>query len=1191
MRWTPGSGTRTRFALPVAPNRDHILRLGGSALVAHRAEVLIGNRPVGAIALKGGLHDYEVPIPASAVGGRQQATVALRYEKPVIPHDIDPAKYPTEGRACNLAIDWLQWSTANIAKGDKRTTHVAPKLAIRFTDPVLGTLKGEAVPSAGLRAMPLAAPAGKPLSLQQPGDVPRDILLPFGKGELLYVNGRFSDLAALDYWENLLTHWAKLPPALHVVGHDAIMSARLDADDTVLLLACNHDIAIKGQKLRLRLPVRDKLRLRLPVRDRGMGGRGSRRAASGARSDGSAGASPSPAVPLSEAMILSRDGQTYQPLKARTVAGHIVADDILNYYAVYQLAFAPVRVTLPKLEVCQGEKATVAATVENLTDLAVAGTLRFACVVPTLGGPAAEVALAPRESKKVDLTIEASKLCDWGTKTVTIELAFAGRRACLFRPCLVLRRPDVQLITRVIDPGKGRSIELSNGQRPGAPAAAARDARISLGEAQAQVEQIEEWTSATLEPRPRLAPTKQTELRPVQLDVSYRVGIGDAPRETKKLRAYLPAFPETFDAPTDAVFPVLVCNPSDEWLDHVAVDLEFTEDIMPWYYVRAADGRPAPGWGVAPVFGQGLGAIWLAALVPPRSARVYFVCIRKDPEKEDPPDVPTPLRVWTGETRRRERAGLTSSTQMMVSNARFRLILDRARGGTVTSLVSKRTGREYAAESFGAACGTFGQYDPRQPATTTVRFVRDALARQADQRARVEIVKSGGVIATLEVTGRAGPRTTRQAYTFVPWHAGFQIQAYGFKPQEGKPAEDLVTVDARFRAEHFTKTYPNFVGIVSDKEQPHFGWRRGAWVPECLTFMHPPDFTESISLLRVHAEGVARVRHGFWPERRPGAGKCTYARAEYVAAAGRTGVTLEVLLHRGHHHHAKRLGRVGAEREPVVIIPGDFKWGKRFKPIDTKFPKDWFSPYWHARAAVAAPGEKGWVAVATKALAEKMGGKPKAFRCVQVNEENDLAEREFEVSEEGERVIVDVDPRWGRTLHVYGSLEALPSPLMVRRTRRGIPLERFEKPAEGWQLGGCEVGAFGREGSKGVRLRVGEGGQPVVISNGAIAVQPETEYRLSFWARTQTQGASVRANFYSGPQYDFGQEAVPLAADGQWHRCEATVRAGRFPPSVRPVFRLWVLGRPQVIDVDDLELTSAVAAPPALAPSGVEVLR
>ena len=162
---------------------------------------------------------------------------------------------------------------------------------------------------------------------------------------------------------------------------------------------------------------------------------------------------------------------------------------------------------------------------------------------------------------------------------------------------------------------------------------------------------------------------------------------------------------------------------------------------------------------------------------------------------------------------------------------------------------------------------------------------------------------------------------------------------------------------------------------------------------------------------------------------------------------------------------------------------------------------------------------------------------------------------------------------------------------MVRRTRAGIPLERFEKPAEGWQLGGVEVGAFGREGSKGARLRVGEGGQPAVISNGAIAVRPETEYRLSFWARTQTQGAAVRTNFYSGPQYDFGQEAVPLAADGQWHRYEATVRAGRFPPSVRPLFRLWALGTPQVIDLDDIELTTSTKPPAAIEPTKVETLQ
>jgi len=1147
MRWTPGSGTRTRFALPVAPHRDHALRLGGSALIAHRVDVLVGGRRAGTLALKPGLHDYELRIPAALVGGRQQATVALRYEKPVIPRDIDPARHPTEGRACNLAIDWLQWSTANVAKGDKRTTYKAPKLAIRFVDPVLGPLKGEAVPSAGLRAMPLAAPGAKPLSLQQPGDVARDILLPLGKGELLYVNGSFSDLVALGYWENLLTHWAKLPPALHVIGHDAVMSARLDAADTVLLLACNHDIAAKGQKLSLRLPVRD--------------------------------------VPLSEALILSRDDQTYQPLKARTVRGHVVADDILNYYGIYQLAFAPVRVTVPKLEVCQGEKATVTATVENLTDQPVQGTIRVACIVPTLGGPPAQIALKPRETKQLPLTLQSSKLCDWGTKTVTLELAFAGRRACLFRPCLVFRRPDIQRIdSPVIIPQAG-GFALMNRPRLHAVTAAAEDIQVSLGSAKAHVPKLEsdrrlglaviKGASVKL-PMPR-EPSATPELRPAELDVSYRAAGGK--RVTKKLPVQIGTYPEAFDAPADAVRPIIVFNPRDTWLDHAAVS--FHSATPGKVYVRTAEGRIAPSWLSLRVQSKRLKSIiWLFALVPPKSARLYFVC-----HAETPPGAPGPLRV------RPEGLG-TRSGKLAISNAHVEVLFEERHGGTITRLVSKRTGRQYAAESFGAAFGTFHQYDPLRPVTNTARFVRDELTRQADSATPVTLTRHDPTGAEVKVKWDH-PCAAAQWYVFRPWEAGFRLLSTG--QPTGKPGDELVLVDARFRAEHFTKSYPNFVGIVNDKEQPHFGWRRGAWVPDCLTFMHPPDFTESISLLNLEyfERRVSRVRHGFWPAKRPQAGKCTYAQAEYVSTSKdyQSGVGLEVLLHRGHHLHAKRRQRQWRERYPVVVEPEESKWGKRFKPVDVEFPKDWFSPYWHARMVVAVPDEKGWVAVATKNLAEKLGGRPKAFRCVQANAENDLAEREFEVGEDGERVVVDVDPRWGRTLHVYGSLEALPSPLMLRRTRAGIPLERFETATEGWQLAGVQRGAFGREGSKGIRVRVGEGGEPVLVSNGAVAVMPEAEYRLTLWARTKTEGAALRTNFFSGAKHDFGQVHIPLEADGKWHRCEATVRAGRFPPSVRPVFRLWALGRPQVIDVDDLELTSAVAAPPALAPSGVEVLR
>ena len=214
MRWTPGSGVRTRFTLPLAPHRDHALRLGGSALVAHRVDVLVDGRRAGTLTLKPGLHDYELRIPAALVGGRQQAALALRFEKPVIPRIIDPERHPTEGRACNLAIDWLQWSTANVAKGDKRTTYQAPKVTVRFSQPlfeVAGVSLGEVLEMETHGVVPLRAPGARSLSAYGHGPG-RDIALPFGKGEILYVNGRFSDFDDLLYWHALLANWAKLPP-------------------------------------------------------------------------------------------------------------------------------------------------------------------------------------------------------------------------------------------------------------------------------------------------------------------------------------------------------------------------------------------------------------------------------------------------------------------------------------------------------------------------------------------------------------------------------------------------------------------------------------------------------------------------------------------------------------------------------------------------------------------------------------------------------------------------------------------------------------------------------------------------------------------------------------------------------------------------------------------------------------------
>ena len=88
-----------------------------------------------------------------------------------------------------------------------------------------------------------------------------------------------------------------------------------------------------------------------------------------------------------------------------------------------------------------------------------------------------------------------------------------------------------------------------------------------------------------------------------------------------------------------------------------------------------------------------------------------------------------------------------------------------------------------------------------------------------------------------------------------------------------------------------------------------------------------------------------------------------------------------------------------------------------------------------------------------------------------------------------------------------------------------------------------------------------------------------------------TPGAAVRTNFYAGAKHDFRQEQVALTADGQWHRYEVAVRAGAFPASVSPRLRLWALGRPQTIDIDDLELKSHTPPPAPIEGGRVERLR
>ena len=99
-----------------------------------------------------------------------------------------------------------------------------------------------------------------------------------------------------------------------------------------------------------------------------------------------------------------------------------------------------------------------------------------------------------------------------------------------------------------------------------------------------------------------------------------------------------------------------------------------------------------------------------------------------------------------------------------------------------------------------------------------------------------------------------------------------------------------------------------------------------------------------------------------------------------------------------------------------------------------------------------------------------------------------------------------------------------------------------------------------------------------------MGLEPNTRYRVRFWAKTVSGQGFVRVNFYAGQGCDFPQVPVELTSDGQWHPYEVEVTTGRFEradmgrsvfaPSgvVMPSLRIFSIERRQRTFVDDISL-------------------
>jgi hypothetical protein len=864
-RWTPAVGDETAFFLPASPNRDHILRLCGRAIWPNRITLVVNGREAASGEVPAGEVRHDKALPAASVGGTPMVSVALRYAKANVPMKEAPAQYPGEARVCNLALEWVQWSTSNVAAQTRAARYTMPEDSIRLTGEVFGRSRGTAL-SAPVRPRPyLDTSRVRVVSALARGEIPRDVLVSVGPSEVLYVNGPLSEVESETYWLPLVQDWAKAG-FLRYAAAPRCMVGRLWSGDTEFVVAFNEDIAQSRE-------------LHMAVESRGL--------------------------PLSEAVALTRDGHTFQPLKARPEGEVVRATDTLRYYGAYQFVRSPVRIVTPPLALQPGQRQEFLVEATNLTDKPVRGTIAAGAVIPTISGRPAIVELGPGEKKPVAVPIAVATTADWGRKTVFFDLDFGGRRAVVLRELVVLRPAEAELAETVLDGEHPRVVVRAAASPYGKTAPL--DAKVTFrGRTYALAVAEGQQVALELEGVGR-APGDQPVLQPETLRMEFPTLRGAAPIEREVFLARKPA---KYNAVPDAVAAIVVCNGRTAPLARELVSVVLPDGQGPWC-VRTDDGKPVASQvgnlgQTLDVLraGQGSSArVAFLAEAPPRAGRVYYLCRGSG-------RVVTDLRCAA------ENLGTGRGT-LRVENARFSLVLSEAAGGTVTSLRSARTGRDYGHKSFGAHYGMFSRHDPAKPSTNTVEFLHEKKTSQKDTPGRIDLLAQGPAAVVARVDWADAKVRVEQVYVF-PAAQPYFIVRQSVRPIDLAGEQELVALDARFQPQRLTKSYPNFVGVPSASPQPHFGWRMGSWVPDYATLMSPDHFDESISLVIPRQSGLVGVRQGFWPARRPEAGQCEVAQVEYLADPATGGeADVYVLLHEGHQIVAKRF--LGDLRAPPRV--------------------------------------------------------------------------------------------------------------------------------------------------------------------------------------------------------------------------------------------------------------------------------
>ena len=1157
VRWTPADSRSLRLLLPVSPNRAHIIRFSGTALRPSEATVWVGGQAADRVQIQEGARDYVAHVPRTAVGSRSFIEVELAFAPLIVPAEVDAARFPDERRICNLALDWVQISTANLEFSRERI-YQPPSPLVDFLNPMYGGLAGKSREAFAAQRDALVAPGAEVTARYRAGGTPRDMVL--RGGQVFYVNGQMDDVAPQEWTSAVLGHWVGASAATRVKG-DAVIGATLRADNTVILLAYSYD----PSQARAIECIVDTL------------GR-----------------------PVAQVTALRRDGEAYQPVTFRTDGNRVFFNDSLRYYAVYEVVFAPVKVEILDAALHPGERGHVSVNLTGGDDPA-SGTLALVSPVPSIsmvGDPVAFQA-RPGETTRVDIPVLVRQDADWGRKTIAVRVDAGKSAAMLFRPLEIQPNANVRPVTTLLD-GRQPRLTLANVPPPGA-ASCGRAAAVTVEVEGQQVSfgdiagggRVTRALPLTqpLIGRPRLATMPSI--------ISYLV---NGERVSAKLDLDLAVVPAQTPGPPDALAAIHVFNPSGEPLENYPVVVGLPSSLgalSTRLHVEDDEGRPLPTQV------DSGGELAFIGRVPGKSAATFYLALA--PTDSQKPSAPGDMELTV------EPLSRLSGT-LRLANSRVSLLISAPRGGTVASLKSQATGRDYAADSLGITYGKWANpVDPASPARQPQGLIDEQRVRQSDSPGHVEVLSSGPVRVIARTTWEDTHVRCRQTYELRAFQPYLLVRSE-VTPKEGFSAQELVLLDGRFNSAGMTKIYPNFSGMLGEfrNSHPHFGWREGAHVPGVATIMAPPDFPESLSLVFTRTSGANWWRQGFWPEKRPQPGPCKFAWCELVSRGSRGGqVEAYVLLHGGNQAAAEHW-KERVEQPPFVVI-GELSREPKREPKRRAgaYPADWWSPFWRLRVPVevkvaanaALPAAALVRFDASEALrASGLGGRPDAdsVRVVECGEKNrPVAELPAGVAHAGGQLMVSwrvlpASPWRGQRLYqVYFDTTASgPRAPQVSGAGPGLGLAVTADPSleqEGryWVLDGSAAWSHDDAHSGRVAARLESDGEQGLglLKAPEFPAAPNSAYRASFWAKALQGEGLLRVNFFIDSAHDYGQQEVRVPADGQWHHVEVVAPTGDMLQGQRPAFRIWAIARKEATLVDDV----TVEGPQAREALSVEV--